>query len=87
MDFHRARYGEMRTELSRDWDNELEGKGVNEMWLTIKTAILNSVERNVPMRRRRKRNIPPWMDKETLVMIKQKKRKWKEWKEKKTEER
>ena len=74
-DFHRAKYGEMRTELSRDWDNELNGKGVDDMWSTIKGAIQNSVERNVPMRRRRKR------------IIKEKKRKWKEWKEKKTEEK
>ena len=86
-DYHRAKYGEMRNELSKDWDNVLSGKGVNDMWLTIKGAILDAIEVHVPMRRRKKKNVPPWMDKETMEVIKEKKKRWREWKGKKTEEK
>ena len=55
-DFHRAKYDEMQIEMAKDWDSDFNGKGVNDMWLTIKGAILDAIERHVPMRRRKKRN-------------------------------
>ena len=49
--FRGAKYGGARARIAGiDWDKELEGKNVEEMWKEIKETLEMVIEENVPWR-------------------------------------
>ena len=80
-DFNRANYKEARKSFSEvDWEVELRGKGVNEMWLRIQTELLQAIEEWVPWKEKKGADRPKWYNKEVKVAIKRKRDAWNRWK-------
>ncbi|GAB0208438.1 hypothetical protein GRJ2_003309500 [Grus japonensis] len=84
LDFRRADLGLFRDLLGRiPWDKALEGRGAQGSWLIFKGHLLQVQERCIPAKRKSGKNTqrPPWMNKELLGKVKQKKEAFRGWKE------
>ena len=86
-DYGRGNYkAMMRHMASIRWEEELEERGVEESWSFIK-QLLEELTRNfVPMKRKRSKRSPPWMNGEIRKAIREKKKAWDRWKRTKDEE-
>ncbi|GAB0204992.1 hypothetical protein GRJ2_002964800 [Grus japonensis] len=76
LDFRRADFGLFRDLLGRiPWDKALEGRGAQDSWLIFKGHLLQAQEGCIPTKRKSGKNTkrPPWMNKELLGKVKQKK--------------
>ena len=78
--YNRANCVEMRKMMRKDWERELEGKNVNEVWSAIKGALETAVATHVPLRRKKRTDEPKWLDAEMRQKICSKRRAWCEWK-------
>ncbi|GAB0206425.1 mitochondrial enolase superfamily member 1 [Grus japonensis] len=84
LDFRRADFGLFRDLLGRiPWDKALEGRGAQDSWLIFKGHLLQAQERCIPTKRKSGKNTkrPPWMNKELLGKVKQKKEAYRGWKQ------
>ncbi|GAB0209914.1 hypothetical protein GRJ2_003457100 [Grus japonensis] len=84
LDFRRAGFGLSRDLLGRiPWDKALEGRGSQDSWLVFKGHLLQAQERCIPTKRKSSKNTkrPPWMNKELLGKVKQKKEAYRGWKQ------
>ncbi|GAB0180267.1 mitochondrial enolase superfamily member 1 [Grus japonensis] len=84
LDFRRADFGLFRDLLARiPWDKALEGRGAQDSWLIFKAHLLQAQERCIPTKRKSSKNTksPPWMNKELLGKVKQKKEAYRGWKQ------
>ncbi|GAB0207839.1 mitochondrial enolase superfamily member 1 [Grus japonensis] len=84
LDFRRADFGLFRDLLGRiPWDKALEGRGAQDSWLIFKGHLLQAQERCIPTKRKSSKNTkrPPWMNKELLGKVKQKKEAYRGWKQ------
>ena len=63
-----------------NWDSELANQDCNGAWLTFHTKILELIDEYVPTVPRRKEGKQPWMNKQLLREIRQKRRRWKQYK-------
>ncbi|GAB0205898.1 mitochondrial enolase superfamily member 1 [Grus japonensis] len=84
LDFRRADFGLFRDLLGRiPWDKALEGRGAQDSWLIFKGQLLQAQERCIPTKRKSGENTkrPPWMNKELLGKVKQKKEAYRGWKQ------
>ena len=79
--FNRANFGEMRRELSIDWEVVLSGMSVEGMWTSIKSRINGAIDKHVPLRRIRLNGKPKWLNHEILMLIGKKRKAWSRWKE------
>uniref|UniRef100_A0A672UQA6 Reverse transcriptase domain-containing protein n=1 Tax=Strigops habroptila TaxID=2489341 RepID=A0A672UQA6_STRHB len=83
LDFKRVDFGLFRNLLSKvPWDKALEGRGTQDCWLLFKDHLLCAQEYCIPTRRKcsRRARRPPWMDKELLRKLREKKEAYKRWK-------
>ncbi|GAB0183945.1 mitochondrial enolase superfamily member 1 [Grus japonensis] len=83
LDF-REQTGLFRDLLGRiPWDKALEGKGAQDSWLILKLHLLQAQERCIPTKRKSSKSTkrPPWMNKELLGKVKQKKEAYRGWKQ------
>ncbi|GAB0195034.1 mitochondrial enolase superfamily member 1 [Grus japonensis] len=84
LDFRRADFGLFRDLLGRiPWDKALEGRGAQDSWLIFKGHLLQAQERCVPTKRKSSKSTKrhPWMNKELLGKVKQKKIAFRGWKQ------
>ncbi|GAB0183929.1 mitochondrial enolase superfamily member 1 [Grus japonensis] len=84
LDFRRADCGLFRDLLGRiPWDKALEGRGAQDSWLIFKGHLLQAQQRCIPTKRKSSKNTkkPPWMNKELLGKVKQKKEAYRGWKQ------
>ncbi|GAB0203869.1 mitochondrial enolase superfamily member 1 [Grus japonensis] len=84
LDFRRADFGLFRDLLGRiPWDKALEGRGAQDSWLIFKHHLLQAQERCIPTKRKSSKNTKrrPWMNKELLGKVKQKKEAYRGWKQ------
>ncbi|GAB0206940.1 mitochondrial enolase superfamily member 1 [Grus japonensis] len=84
LDFRRADFGLFGDLLGRiPWDRALEGRGAQDSWLIFKGQLLQAQERCIPTKRKSGKNTkrPPWMNKELLGKVKQKKEAYRGWKQ------
>ncbi|GAB0210007.1 hypothetical protein GRJ2_003466500 [Grus japonensis] len=84
LDFRRAGFGLSRDLLGRiPWDKALEGRGAQDSWLIFKGHLLQAQERCIPTKRKSSNSTkrPPWMNKEVLGKVKQKKEGYRGWKQ------
>ncbi|GAB0202533.1 mitochondrial enolase superfamily member 1 [Grus japonensis] len=84
LDFRRADFGLFRDLLGRlPRDKALEGRGAKDSWLIFKGHFLQAQERCIPAKRKSSKNTkrPPWMNKELLGKVKQKKEAYRGWKQ------
>ncbi|GAB0203802.1 hypothetical protein GRJ2_002845800 [Grus japonensis] len=84
LDFRRAGFGLFRDLLGRiPWDKALEGRGAQDSWLIFKGHLLQAQEGCIPTKRKSSKNTrrPPWMNKELLGKVKQKKEAYRGWKQ------
>ncbi|GAB0210014.1 mitochondrial enolase superfamily member 1 [Grus japonensis] len=84
LDFRRADSGLFRDLLGRiPWDKALEGRGAQDSWLIFKGHLLQAQERCIPTKRKSSKTTkrPPWMNKEVLGKVKQKKEGYRGWKQ------
>ncbi|GAB0185492.1 hypothetical protein GRJ2_001014500 [Grus japonensis] len=84
LDFRRADFGLFRDLLARiPWEKALEGRGAQDSWLIFKGHLLQAQERCIPTKRKSSKNTkrPPWMNKELLGKVKQKKVAYRGWKQ------
>ncbi|KFO04167.1 hypothetical protein N312_10892, partial [Balearica regulorum gibbericeps] len=84
LDFRRADFGLFRDLLGRiPWDKALEGRGAQDSWLIFKGHLLQAQEQCIPTKRKPSKSTkrPPWMNKELLGKVKQKKEAYREWKQ------
>ncbi|GAB0180661.1 mitochondrial enolase superfamily member 1 [Grus japonensis] len=84
LDFRRADFGLFRDLLGRiPWDKALEGRGAQDSWLIFKGHLLQAQQRCIPTKRKSSKNTrrPPWMNKELLGKVKQKKEAYRGWKQ------
>ncbi|GAB0186968.1 mitochondrial enolase superfamily member 1 [Grus japonensis] len=82
LDFRRADFGLFRDLLGRiPWDKALEGRGAQDSWLIFKGHLLQAQEQCIPTKRKSSKNTrrPPWMNKELLGKVKQKKVAYRGW--------
>ncbi|GAB0182061.1 mitochondrial enolase superfamily member 1 [Grus japonensis] len=82
--FRRADFGLFRDLLGRiPWDKALKGRGTQDSWLIFRGHLLQAQERCIPTKRKSSKNTkkPPWMNKELLDKVKQKKEAYREWKQ------
>ncbi|GAB0205074.1 hypothetical protein GRJ2_002973000 [Grus japonensis] len=76
LDFTRADFGLFRDLLGRiPWHKALEGRGPQDSWLIFKHHLLQAQEQCIPTKRKSSKTTkrPPWMNKELLGIVKQKK--------------
>ena len=79
--FRGAKYGGARAKIAGiDWDKELEGKNVEEMWKEIKETLEMVIEENVPWRKIQEKVKPKWYNKEVERLIRSKRKAWNQWK-------
>ena len=77
--WRKADWEAMRGELSdRRWVQDLKRLGTGDAWAAFCKKIEECVNRYVPVRRKRNRNRPPWLNQEILRAIRKKKRVWKQ---------
>ncbi|GAB0205478.1 mitochondrial enolase superfamily member 1 [Grus japonensis] len=84
LNFSRADFGLSRDLLGRiPWDKALEGRGAQDSWPTFKGHLLQAQQRCIPTKRKSGKNTkrPPWMNKELLGKVKQKKEAFRGWKQ------
>ncbi|GAB0204934.1 mitochondrial enolase superfamily member 1 [Grus japonensis] len=84
LDFRRADFGLFRDLLGRiPWDKALEGRGAQDSWLIFKGHLLQAQERCIPTKRKSSKSTkrPPWMNRELLGKVKQKKEAYRGWKQ------
>ncbi|GAB0190424.1 hypothetical protein GRJ2_001507700 [Grus japonensis] len=84
LDFRRADFCLFRDLLGRiPWDKALEGTGAQDGWLIFKGHLLQAQERCIPTKRKSAKNTkrPPWMNKELLGKVKQKREAYRGWKQ------
>ncbi|GAB0177907.1 mitochondrial enolase superfamily member 1 [Grus japonensis] len=84
LDFRRADFGLFRDLLGRvRWDKTLEGRGAQDSWLIFKGHLLQAQERCMPTKRKSSKNTKrsPWMNKELLGKVRQKKEAYRGWKQ------
>ncbi|GAB0210120.1 mitochondrial enolase superfamily member 1 [Grus japonensis] len=84
LDFRRADFGLLRDLLGRiPWDKALEGRGAQESWLIFKGHLLQAQQRCIPTKRKSSKTTkrPPWMNKDLLGKLKQKKEAYRGWKQ------
>ncbi|GAB0209154.1 hypothetical protein GRJ2_003381100 [Grus japonensis] len=84
LDLRRADFGLLRDLLGRiPWEKALEGRGAQESCLVFKGHLLQAQERCIPTKRKSSKNTkrPPWMNKELLGKVKQKKEAYRGWKQ------
>ena len=79
--FNKANFGEMRRELSIDWEAALSGLSVDSMWTSIKSRINGTIEKFVPLKRIGLNRKPKWLNHEILMLIGKKRKAWSRWKE------
>ena len=85
-DYCRADYREARRMMGEiRWEEELEGKNVNQMWELLRSKIEEVVQECVPLRNVRSKNQPGWYCRELKQMSENKRRAWDCWKKSKTE--
>ncbi|GAB0178933.1 hypothetical protein GRJ2_000358600 [Grus japonensis] len=83
LDFSRADFSLFRDLLGKiAWDKALDGRGARDSWLIFK-AHLQAQEQCIPAKRKSGKNTkrPPWMNKELLGKVKQKKEAYRGWKQ------
>ncbi|GAB0209810.1 mitochondrial enolase superfamily member 1 [Grus japonensis] len=83
LDFRRADFGLFRDLLGRiPWDKVLEGREAQDSWLIFK-GHLQAQEQCIPTKRKSRKTTqrPPWMNKELLGKVKQKKEAYRGWKQ------
>ena len=84
--YGKANFEEMRRKMAeKNWKRELEGKDVNEMWISIRGFVRKIMSDHIPAKKRRAMKDPPWMDGDIRRCIREKKAAWKKWKETKKE--
>ncbi|GAB0207656.1 mitochondrial enolase superfamily member 1 [Grus japonensis] len=84
LEFRRADFGLFRDLLGRiPWDKALEGRGAQDSWLIFEGHLLQAQEQCIPTKRKSSKNTkrPPWMNKELLGKVKQKKEGYRGWKQ------
>ncbi|GAB0207593.1 mitochondrial enolase superfamily member 1 [Grus japonensis] len=84
LDFRRADFGLFRDLLGRiPWDKALEGRGAQDSWLIFRGHLLQAQERCIPTKKKSSNSTkrPPWMNKELLGKVKQKKEAYRGWKQ------
>ncbi|GAB0205472.1 mitochondrial enolase superfamily member 1 [Grus japonensis] len=84
LNFSRADFGLFRDLLGRiAWDKALEGRGAQDSWLIFKGHLLQAQQRCIPTKRKSSKSTkrPPWMNKELLGKVKQKKEAFRGWKQ------
>ncbi|GAB0208014.1 hypothetical protein GRJ2_003267100 [Grus japonensis] len=84
LDFRRADFGLFRDLLGRvPWDKAPEGRGAQDSWLIFKGHLLQAQEPCIPTKKKSSKSTkrPPWMNKELLGKVKQKKEAYKGWKQ------
>ncbi|GAB0195100.1 hypothetical protein GRJ2_001975300 [Grus japonensis] len=84
VEFRRVDFGLFRDLLGRiPWDKALEGRGAQDSWLIFKGHLLQAQERCIPTKRKSSKNTkrPPWMNKELLGKVQQKKVANRGWKQ------
>ena len=85
--FNRGEYGGARTKMAEiNWDEELEGRNVEETWEKIKTVLTEVTEEYVPWRRVQHKIRPKWYNKEVEGAIRKKRKAWNRWKKTKKKE-
>ena len=84
--YKRANFQEMRETLRKiNWETELAGKDINEMWNIVKNTIVDLSVKCIPTIRRSTKKKPAWLDDEVRRRIGEKKRAWEKWKRSKRE--
>jgi len=75
--YWKADYAKVRELASINWQEELEGKSVNDMWVKFVVTINACVNSYVPLYKRAAGSIKsPWISKETKKLLKKCDRAW-----------
>ena len=80
--YHKADYVKICEKLdSIDWDKQLQGSDVEQLWQIVKEELIKCRCAYVPKRKLKKRKFPLWMRRHIVKMIKTKDKLWKRFKE------
>ena len=86
-DYGKGNYREMRQYAACvSWKEEMENLDVEESWTFIKRTLEDMTEKFVPLRKKRSKRSPPWMNGDVRRAIGEKKRAWNKWKRSRKEE-
>ena len=85
-DYSKANYRQMKSKMiSVNWSKEMEARNVEECWSFFKGFLDSIVDEFVPLKRKKGKRAPPWMNGEIKLAIKEKKKAWDDWKRRKGE--
>ena len=80
--YHKAEYDKICEKLELvDWEKQLQGSDVEEMWQNVKEELIKCRREYVPKRKLKRRKFPFWMKGHIIRMIKTKNKLWKRFKE------
>ena len=70
----------LKEELSKvNWNDELKDKDTEETWTYIKEKTINAINKSTPMTKPSGRKGKPWMNHETIEIVRNKHRLFREW--------
>ena len=80
-DFAKADFDRMRYNLQKiDWVNQLKNSDVENNWIRLRQILEEEEKKNIPLKRRRNKNKPIWMNGNILGLVRQKRIQWKKYK-------
>ena len=84
-DYGRGDYEQMRRALDIDWNVEIGGVGVEEMWQRIERKIEEVSEAFIPWKKISPNHQPRWLTGDVRRLMKEKRKAWAKWKKTRSE--
>ena len=79
-DYKKADFSTMREKMSAiDWKKELDSLNASDGWEYFKQTVSSTVASCIPMKKRRNSSKPLWMQRNTMRIIRKKRRLWKHY--------
>ncbi|XP_071482066.1 uncharacterized protein [Diadema antillarum] len=82
--YYHADYDKMRSQLKDiDWNSSFENATGLQAWDIFEMTLHRAIEDCVPLKRKRKRNRPEWMNNEALEAVRRKRKAWNKYRDSK----
>jgi hypothetical protein len=82
LNYWKGNFVEINKKLTEiEWESELNGLEVEEMWNKFQKVLMQLVQKNVPVKKPVKKKKSPWISSETIKLIRKRGEAWKEYRE------
>ena len=85
--YHRGDYNKIKNDMNDiDWVTELADSTIDEAWGLFSRKLSGAIERHIPKQKYKNRKKPPWLNRESILAIKEKHKTWNRYKKKPSRE-